>query len=156
MPAVTMPRWCRMFCANGKMKVLAGPVITETAKASATITSRRRRNGLATAPSTGIGCPDPAAATANRSGSSIQRRSRGSSARGTSARTNTPRNPSVRDARLCTMAMTPAPVPYPAAASATALARSAEAVGSAAVTCASPLLALSKGRLQAKMATNHQ
>jgi len=36
------------------------------------------------------------------------------------------------------------------------LARSAEAVCSAAVTCASPLLALSKGRPQAKMATNHQ
>jgi hypothetical protein len=54
------------------------------------------------------------------------------------------------------MVMTPAPAPYPAATSATALARSAEAVCSAAVTYASPLLALSRGRPQAKMATNHQ
>ena len=59
-------------------------------------------------------------------------------------------------ARLCTMAMTPAPAPYPAAMSATALARSLEAVCSAAVTCASPFVALSSGRPQAKMATNHQ
>ena len=44
------------------------------------------------------------------------------------------------------MAMTPAPVPNPAAMSATALARSAEAVCSAAVTCASPFVALSRGR----------
>ena len=27
MPAVTMPRRCRMFCANRKPKLLAGPVI---------------------------------------------------------------------------------------------------------------------------------
>ena len=120
------------------------------------MTARRRRNGLATAPSTGIGCPDPAAATVNRSGSAIQRQSRGSRAKGTSARTNTPRNPSVPAARLCTTAMTPAPAPYPAAMSATALARSLEAVCSAAVTCASAFVALSRGRPQAKMATNHQ
>ena len=73
-----------------------------------------------------------------------------------SARTNTPRNPITCDARLCTMAMTPAPAPYPAAMSATALARSADAVCSAAMTCASPFEALSRGRPQAKMATNHQ
>jgi hypothetical protein len=59
-------------------------------------------------------------------------------------------------ARLCTMAMAPAPAPYPAAMSATALARSLEAVCSAAVTCASAFVALSRGRPQAKMATNHQ
>ncbi len=54
------------------------------------------------------------------------------------------------------MATTPAPVPYPAAISATALARSAEPVSSAAVTCASAFVALSRGRPLAKMATNHQ
>jgi len=54
------------------------------------------------------------------------------------------------------MAMTPAPVPYPAATNATALARSAEEVCSAAVTCASPFVAASTGRPQAKMTTNHQ
>ena len=130
--------------------------MTETANPSTTITARRRRNGLATASSTGTGCSGPAAATVNRSGSSIHLRSSGSRAKGTTASTNTPRNPSVLAARLCTMAMTPAPVPYPAATSATALARSAEAVCSAAVTCASPFVAASKGRPQAKMATNHQ
>ena len=54
------------------------------------------------------------------------------------------------------MAITPAPTPYPAAISATALVRSVEAVSSAALTCASPFVALSRGRPQAKMATNHQ
>ena len=67
-----------------------------------------------------------------------------------------PRNPSAPDARLCTIAESPAPTPYPAAISATAAARSCELVSSAAMTSASALVALSNGRPKAKMTTNHQ
>jgi len=43
MLTVTRPDWCRKLCAHRKTKLLAGPVITETAKARITTTARRRR-----------------------------------------------------------------------------------------------------------------
>ena len=53
-------------------------------------------------------------------------------------------------------AVKPAPTPYPAATRAIDLARSAVPVSSAALTWATPVVALSAGRPRAKMATNHQ
>ena len=67
-----------------------------------------------------------------------------------------PRKPSAPEKRLCTNAASPAPSAYPAAMSATAAAWSDDAVSSAAMTSASALVALSRGRPKAKIATNHQ
>ena len=97
-----------------------------------------------------------ASATMKRLGSSSRPRMAKTTTSGTTARAKMPRKPSAPDARLCTMAESPAPTPYPAAMRATAAARSCELVSSAAITSASALVALSSGRPKAKMTTNHQ
>ena len=76
--------------------------------------------------------------------------------RGTTARRNRPRNPSVDFANPWITAVRPVPTPYPAAMRAIALARSLESVSSAALTWARALVALRWGRPRAKMTTNHQ
>ena len=91
--------------------MLAGPVITEMAKARATTTARRPRNLGATAPSTGAGWSRATSATVNRSGSVTHRAMTGTRARGTTARATVPRKPRTPEASEWMMAVHPAPTP---------------------------------------------
>ncbi len=138
------------------MKLFAGPVMTETANVTSTRTSSLLRKRGPTAPRTGVGWSAAASATKNRLGSSTHPRTAKTTTSGTTASVKMPRKPSAPEARLCTIAASPAPSAYPAAMSAMAAARSEDAVSSAAITSARALVALSRGRPKAKIATNHQ